>query len=169
MGNGELSDNEERYSQLRSLNGKKKYEAYGLAFEVRADVPRKSLYEMASRLERRVKIQSRIAELRAMAREASIKPGIADLVERKQHLTKLLRNQSDEPVSHRDQIAANKTLGDYEKDLGPNNNPPPPSPLDEKLRDMTYEALAELLVEIERRKKALREGEVVVVRQSIHT
>ena len=41
---------------------------------------------------------------------------------------------------------------------------PPPSPLDEKLRDMTTEALADFLVEIkmaieiERRKRALTEG-----------
>ena len=53
------------------------------------------------------KIRLRVDELR----NAAVIPLIADVVERKEHATKVMRNPSNRV---RDQLAANKLLGDYE-------------------------------------------------------
>jgi len=118
-----LTDKEDTYCQLRALHGKKKYEAYASAYTVSPDTPKKSLYEMASHLEANVKIKSRIAELRAMVKEATIQPAIADLVEREIHATNVMRSAD---ATIRDQLHANKLIGEYEKDLGPATTPVPP-------------------------------------------
>ena len=47
-------------------------------------------------------------------RNAAVTPLIADIVERKSHATSVMRNPS---VRIRDQLTANKLIGEYEKDF----------------------------------------------------
>ena len=63
----------------------------------------------------------RVAELRAKA----VKPTIATVIRRKEHATGIMENTD---ASHRDQLAANRLIGEYERDLGPSTAPVPTGP-----------------------------------------
>ena len=65
----------------------------------------------AARRAAKSNVKARLAELRGLA----VQPAIADVVERKTHATGIMR---DSDAKHRDQLAANKLVGEYEKDLG---------------------------------------------------
>jgi len=104
-GNQKLTDKMERYAQ-NLFQGEDQNDAYQKAYP-NSNMNPNALAVQASRLAKNPKIVLRVAELR----NAAVIPLIADVVERKEHATKVMRNPSNRV---RDQLAANKLLGDYE-------------------------------------------------------
>ena len=101
------TDKQEEYAQL-VFQGYSHYDAYVEAYDSHST--RNSIDVSASRLANNAKIALRIQELR----NAAVTPLIADIVERKSHATSVMRNPS---VRIRDQLTANKLIGEYEKDF----------------------------------------------------
>lgn len=102
-----LTAKEEHFSSLIGINRFTQHNALLEAYKPRKVLSDATIDQMASRIATRVKVASRIQELR----NSSNTPKIADLVERKEHASSIMRNNSNRV---RDQLAANKLIGDYE-------------------------------------------------------
>ena len=103
-----LTAKQEKFAQL-VFQGRNQADAYRLAYECSRASPT-TIWQKASRLAAMVKVRARVDELRS----AAVTPLIADIVERKSHATSVMRNPS---VRIRDQLTANKLIGEYEKDF----------------------------------------------------
>ena len=104
----ELTAKQEIFAQL-VFQGYDQAEAKRLAYPD-CNLMGNALYVNASRLANLAKIRLRVDDLR----HAAVTPLIADVVERKSHATTVMR---DPNVHTRDQLAANKLLGQYERDF----------------------------------------------------
>jgi hypothetical protein len=105
-----LTAKEERFATLVALEGYTQHDAYLEAYDVLPDTKASSINEQAYVLSKTLHISSRIAELRA----ATASPKIATLKRRKEHATEVM---DDGKAGRRDQLAANRLIGDYQKDF----------------------------------------------------
>ena len=103
-----LTDKQEKFAQL-VFQGRNQADAYRLAYECSRASPT-TVWQKASRLAAMGKVRARVNELR----NAAVTPLIADIVERKSHATSVMRDPS---VRTRDQLTANKLIGEYEKEF----------------------------------------------------
>ena len=103
-----LTAKQERFTQLL-FQGYDQAEAKRLAYPD-CNLTGNALYVNASLLANLAKIRLRVDELR----NAAVTPLIADIVERKSHATGVMRDLN---VHTRDQLAANKLIGQYEGDF----------------------------------------------------
>jgi hypothetical protein len=103
-----LTDKQERFAQL-VFQGYDQSEAKRLAYP-ECKLTGNALYVNASRLANLAKVRLRVDKLR----NAAVTPLIADITERKSHASTIMR---DNKARHRDQLAANKLIGDYEGDF----------------------------------------------------
>ena len=152
IGNSKLTAKMEHYALLL-FQGYNQAEAKCLAYP-KCNLIGNAHYVNASRLANLGKIRLRVDELR----NAAVTPIIADIIERKEHATNVMRNSK---ISARDQLAANKLIGDYEQDFvqrteSKNLNVNADANV---LKDATMEELKAMLAEIrEKKRKALLNG-----------
>jgi DNA-binding transcriptional regulator YdaS (Cro superfamily) len=104
-----LTSRQEHFALLL-FQGYNQTDAYRLAYPGQAKTKSRVLWVKASQLAHKGKVMVRVAELRAMA----LAPAIADVIARKEHASAVMWDQE---AKHRDQLAANKLLGEYEGDF----------------------------------------------------
>jgi len=108
-----LTNQQEHYCQLRAIEALSMVDAYRIAYNVTTSRKQTS-YTDASQLEDNPKILRRIDEIKTTVLQATITPKVADIIERKESATDIMRDKNERT---RDRIAANRLVGEYEKDF----------------------------------------------------
>ena len=107
-----LTAKQEHFSQLIGLHGYSQSQAYLAAYD--STMVGNNLQTAAYQAAKVPHVSTRIEELRQQRIDSTVKSSIADIVERKENATEIMRDKKERA---RDRLFANKLIGDYERDF----------------------------------------------------
>ena len=100
------------FSQLIGLHGYSQSQAYLTAYD--STMSGNNLQTAAYQAAKVTHVSTRIDELRQQRINSTVRSSIADIVERKENATGIMRDSRERA---RDRLFANKLIGDYERDF----------------------------------------------------